>query len=723
MCNPKGSNFPAKKRFNNLYLFLLFIISVFCSLIVATTVFATINYNYPSFYWDEIDNLLGYFLRYDRYHILNWIFRFHNEHRIAVPQFLFLLDWHVFKSNNIFLKITNLLFVFSFCYVCTKPLYHSQNPTRSTRKLIYPLIATCFAFSLCQLDNFEWGFQVQFIGVYAFTLLSIYFIDAKNDLTHTYLSIMFAVMATYSMSNGLLVWPIVLLIAFIKKVKLLNKIIITSSFLIAVTTFLLLPSVSQPILGEATKSISTLIHLIPFILTLLGSPFSEYSFSLGQAYGLLTLCYILFLFHSALTRGKFKQVSFLFYFIFFIILTFSAIAYGRSEHGIYQAISGRYRTPAMLMHATAILITGTNWLVAKRFLWIKKTYLILQTATVFFLIFVQFNYLVEAKERWLNKCVALNAIQNNIYDHIYSREIHPHFEEKSYLIRRLKTHPTFQETHNLTIPTINLKASKNNAVTEAQFTLIKTPSISEPGDYFICYGYINHALPTSEKLWIFNETGDCIGTVLVVENFPTYDVFRENAPKNEFVSRFYGHVRNYDHGSKLRFFKKRNGRLELLASGEVTKTVDTSFSIARRLLISDLKNGNAILEHAEDAWVLDENMLLLGDNGKKLKCFQSGVYIPNRSGSLTFRSKKENRKSSKIVIPYMAGNMSPDSTIKICDAETGNLVRKVELFGTHGQWVMLKFTIPSDIKNFRITVNENGLSADQWVVIAQPCFP
>jgi hypothetical protein len=154
------------------------------------------------------------------------LFAQHNEHRIAVARLFFLADQMFFQGRAVFIFISIYLVQFLHAVLLWRLGYLSQ-PHRKTISLFIGSVAFLCLFSALQYTNFTWSFEIQFVAVYfaataAIASLMAYANVSAADLIagsahrRIWLSstVLVGVVATYSMANGLMVWPILLLEAF-----------------------------------------------------------------------------------------------------------------------------------------------------------------------------------------------------------------------------------------------------------------------------------------------------------------------------------------------------------------------------------------------------------------------------------------------------------------------------------------------------------------------------
>jgi hypothetical protein len=133
----------------------------------------------------------------------------HNEHRIVVPSLWFLLDIWAFRASQAFLIVLTVV----------SALLHASVLTWMFRRLehggpvlwVFAAVAAGTALSPLAWENLVWSFQVQFIQVWLFATLAFASLtvgEGRRDWNRTALAILCGLAATYTMANGLAVWPL-----------------------------------------------------------------------------------------------------------------------------------------------------------------------------------------------------------------------------------------------------------------------------------------------------------------------------------------------------------------------------------------------------------------------------------------------------------------------------------------------------------------------------------
>ena len=143
----------------------------------------------------------------------------HNEHRILFPRLVLFTDYLVAGGSGrldlVAIFVTQALTCGLFLHLL------AGGATRSPGRVAVGAVVVLLLASLRQSENFTWGFQVQFVGVFAAGSLAASLFAAAIGAARagraaggrTALALAVAGIATFSMSNGLLVAPVLLALA------------------------------------------------------------------------------------------------------------------------------------------------------------------------------------------------------------------------------------------------------------------------------------------------------------------------------------------------------------------------------------------------------------------------------------------------------------------------------------------------------------------------------
>jgi hypothetical protein len=167
-------------------------------------------------HWAEIAWLKNYYA--GQWHISD-LWRQHNEHRILFPRLFLLADWFLFRGTNVFLLFSILLLQAGHAWIFIREVRDWKSLSREVRLTAIAIIVVLF-FSGANLENFTWPFQISFILAFYAGTVSIYALiryaeergeNAVAAAVWLAVSAGSGIVATHSLSNGLFIWPVILL--------------------------------------------------------------------------------------------------------------------------------------------------------------------------------------------------------------------------------------------------------------------------------------------------------------------------------------------------------------------------------------------------------------------------------------------------------------------------------------------------------------------------------
>ena len=312
--------------------------------------------------WDDWQLYLGYGKKYTAF-----LFFQHNEHRIVVARLFFWIDHFVFHARSTFL-IVSIVVVQALDFILLWRLSgRAQKFTRPSYLLLGCFLASCL-FSAQQFTNFTWGFQIQFVAVYCamtgaiFALLRTAEAQSKGTTGTRWIAITLiaAVLSTYSMANGLFVWPVLILFAIWLRLPT-RYLIALGAGAVAISTFYLWGYHRPGLHSDPIESLTRLPQLIEFSAAYLGSPVDPVLTTLGAgADSVRLVCAAVFGCIGALAalcgiaavwrkRDRFRPAqAALAHILLFIIITAASVASGRLNFPTTDALTYRYHTPALI---------------------------------------------------------------------------------------------------------------------------------------------------------------------------------------------------------------------------------------------------------------------------------------------------------------------------------------------------------------------------------------
>lgn len=272
----------------------------------------------------------------------------HNEHRIVFPKLIFLADLHWFNGGAVLELV--LIFV---TQALAALLFLKLAELRTAR--FWDLAATAaavgFMFSLGQWENLFWGFQVQFVAVFAAGAWAIHLFSRATEPAHglrlglALAALSLLVFATFNMANGVFAGAAMAIAAFVARRG--KTAIIAPAVASAILLAIYMADYAQVAYhSPPSLALQHPARYVTYVLAYLGSPWAERPMQ-AAAVGLVGVLSAL-----AMTWAVFRDQAVssnrltLFAVVLFVGVTASATALGRLSFGLEQAISTRYATPA-----------------------------------------------------------------------------------------------------------------------------------------------------------------------------------------------------------------------------------------------------------------------------------------------------------------------------------------------------------------------------------------
>lgn len=317
----------------------LFASAVFISLIVWLRAFS-----HPLPHWDQWAFLLDYAsVRDSGRSWLNFFFSQHNEHRIAVPRLFFMADLAWLHGRNTGLVIANVTAqALSWAGLCVLVWSRLHKPWDRVTAMA---LALAVLFSAAQAENFIWGFQVQFVGVYAAGIWACIFAMKRWTVP----ACLMAMTATLMMANGLFIWLVLLGLALVLKTKKGAVFTYAAGFFLSLGAYLF----DFKSIDRHTSASYGLMHPVEFVSYLLAY--------LGGAGGLgrpsLAMCVggIAAVLFGVLTLQAVRNLDkqsppfwALWGVAAFVLISAGITTIGRVSFGVEQALAGRYVTPSSI---------------------------------------------------------------------------------------------------------------------------------------------------------------------------------------------------------------------------------------------------------------------------------------------------------------------------------------------------------------------------------------
>ncbi|MDQ2840817.1 MAG: hypothetical protein M3Y72_07215 [Acidobacteriota bacterium] len=296
----------------------------------------------------------------------------HNEHRLVIPKILFLIDFYLFGGKNYFLVISIIVIqTITACLFCTA-LNAYAHLDRLAKITLYGLIFALL-FSPVQMDNFAWGFQVQFILNVLATALSFYFFAVatssnqkrvsfdRRSRNSFVLSLVSALCATLSLASGLFVWPLLVLAGVLRRLDRKRLLMLIAAW-VAVTCAYLYHYQSPEKHGNPFSTLRSPWLILKYLSFYLGGSWISYGKITASVVGFLGIGLALVLFSWAALRWKEAKSMDLFFhgIIAFVLTTGTLTGLGRLRFGVEQGFSSRYQTVALLLWISVTCLSSSR---------------------------------------------------------------------------------------------------------------------------------------------------------------------------------------------------------------------------------------------------------------------------------------------------------------------------------------------------------------------------
>jgi hypothetical protein len=250
-----------------------------------------------------------------------------NEHRIFVGRLEFLLDYRFFHGTNVFLFTVIVLSSLALAAVAAVPVW-SETRSRLLAWCVFCAGAAAL-MSPVAAENLTWAYQVQFVQVFLFAAAAIVAVTARRPI----LAAVCALAASYSMANGLLVWPVVLLVAW--RLRLGRRTLLG----LAVAGTATFASYLWHFHFETHGNVAHPLGLLRYVVTYLGGCVRGGGTTLAALVGVAGLIALV----ALLRRVEVSPCAWAGAGLaLFIVLSAVQTAGGRLQFGISQALSSRY---------------------------------------------------------------------------------------------------------------------------------------------------------------------------------------------------------------------------------------------------------------------------------------------------------------------------------------------------------------------------------------------
>src|SRR5271166_1039618 len=292
-------------------------------------------------------------------HTLDWLWRQFNQHRVVIPQLFLLADLRWFRATQTSLLVSNLCLQFLHLSLLSWSMWVLGGWRGALWRTAVGLVAFCL-FCPSQWPNLVMGFTglCNFLPPLFASLstagLLLYWRSLREGKPLSgrwqYLALCIAAAAcgTFSLSNGNLLWPLLLVAALLLRLGVTALVAIAGVAAVGIAAFFY--NYTVYITAGSLSSPGAPVALAKFILVYFGSSWVTADIRLAEILGLAG--FLVFLVVAWRMPSYFKSapaISVQFgVLLLFALATGVVTAPGRVVFGLEGAFSGRYQSFALL---------------------------------------------------------------------------------------------------------------------------------------------------------------------------------------------------------------------------------------------------------------------------------------------------------------------------------------------------------------------------------------
>ena len=393
-----------------------------------------LNYSPVPFY-DEWDGYINKYMEF-QHHPWMALWSPHNEHRQVLARLVFLPDIKWFGGLDLLSLAVDFLLCVLTVLLLLRILRRASERNRATDLFLTGLVVAC-GFSWIQWENFTTGFQIPFFAVCLFGLLSFHALticqQRDGSVAWFAVSIVAGIAAALSMANGLLILPLVCLLAVLLRLSWTKVVVTAVVAALMWAAYLYHPAGEIGALAQDSPAATLLHHpllCLAFVLLYLGSP-ARYllggvhplEWQLEFALGLLTLFGIVAGFLLMLRRRE-RAVAPEFWMMAVAAGTSSVItASGRLSFTLLAALISRYTTQAFMAWIGLLLFFILNLRRDQRRPLFALSGLVLIGVAI-----AQGHSLNPNRLFAFERKLGGLALRNDVYDEAYTKPIYPYHD-------------------------------------------------------------------------------------------------------------------------------------------------------------------------------------------------------------------------------------------------------------------------------------------------------
>jgi hypothetical protein len=693
--------------------------------IVYTTVTASIHYLYPSLYWDQWDLFRSYidYTRADRF--VDWLVAPHNGHRITVARLLFLVDLKAFGAFNLLPVLLMLIGQAVLAALLLTPFFRQVRSWTMRTALVATV--SILLFSATQLENFAWAFQIQFTSVFLFAALS--FASAVKAAEHQLpwwwlVSALFALLATFAMANGILVWVLLSVIGMLARRWWLSGLFATIFLLLGFWYF----SGSE---STDALSLQPLLELrfFQFLLLYIGNPLGKTSFMLAYLIGAASIlslaigCLLQVNLFRKMDRLAWANTIPLLQGLF-VLISGLLTTLARVDRGLLNATSERYNTGALILMASLVVVVCIHLSrpgLQRHLKFVLICWFILPACYLSYLLSRQQFFIFHYGIQYQDKMLALEALRNDCRDDYFLGYIYPNLQLHLPTVSDLKSHPDTRNRHQAPIFQLHIDSmpqgkSDSNASVKA---ILANNMEGSPGRC-ILFGSLPEPQNLDFRRILFTDAdGMAIGSGRTVREFPNLALFG-----NDFTSEgrtlFYGYADTDHWPDFLHIWAiSHSQKPTWIASLPSPSFEELSFASLYPYDLQDLTSIDfEIIEHSE-FWTPNGAFPGSPTAPGLQNIWGSWSGRDNYTGYIRFRVSVPD-DTDFVLIPYLSGGSTPNATVTFQLEASHSPVQIGFVPSSPDRWRFLSFQTFGKGGNAILTIEESGSDWGQWCAVAAP---
>jgi hypothetical protein len=675
----------------------------------------------------------------------------HNEHRILVPRLFFMIDHLLFGASNVFIFVSICLVQLGHALLLWRISARASGPSPPSSLALGSLV-TIALFSQQQFSNFTWAFQIQFVGVYFLATAALYALmrveDSADSPTNVgtssagwlLSSLVFAWGATYTMSSGLFLWPILLLFSFALHLRWPHVVWIAVNGLIAWIVYLHgFHTPSQHI--SPLASLFDPPRVLAFALAYLGAPVDDTIsaiskiFALGgdnyrtlwaAAAGFVGLLSTIILLLRSLEKRKYFNDAqlLLIYNALFILVTAFVTSAGRGiQFQVIDALTSRYSTPALVFWSCLLALLWSARVGRANAGSVQPTsnFQLGVLVALFLLVAInqtpRFEY-VRGYNAYLGEVEA--AITARVYDEpVWKRVYYDPSEMRPVVQYFWQNHLSvfghqwtrWQGKHLKDL----FPVAQGNPPCVGWFDEVTfVPSTSWPGFRTVGWAWDPEFRSGPGKVLLVNEKGIIAG--IASNMFQRPDVNKAQPSIASLDVGWRGYLTSSSFHALDAYLVRKDAHVCKVGSIRF----DAPLEFARTSDVGKVYPNSVVM--AGGGWVKNGFYPDVGRAPLLDEAFGSWNGSDKNTGTISIGPFLVPKGTSTIALPVVTGPNANKSSIKIVDEDTGKALTGFSPLQVIPRWLVLKFTFEPLRKDSRLTLigSDDGAEFGQWLAIGQP---